>query len=95
MIDITDYITETPISREELCALTGLTDRQVRHEIQKAKLEMPIINVGTGYYKPTSPNDPNLKQYVFQEMHRAKEIFRGLMACRMLLNEDTNQERLF
>lgn len=93
-MNITDYISETPISRQELCTLTGMGDRQVRLAIQKAKETTPICNIGDGYFVPSSPNDPRLRQYVFQEMSRGKQIFRGIMACRVLMNEDTNQERL-
>lgn len=41
MIDILDFIpygkTDSPISRESLCYLTGLSDRSVRDEIARAK----------------------------------------------------------
>ena len=94
-MNITDYISDTPISRQELCALTGLSDRKVRAEIAKAKLETPICNIGEGYFIPDNPDDPRLRQYIFQEIHRGREVFKGIMACRMLMNEDTRQERIF
>lgn len=97
-MEILDYIPtypNEPITRQELCTLTGLTDRKIRLEIQKAKEEKPIVNVGQGYYIATDPNDRNLQQYVRQELHRGREVFRSVQACRMLALEDTNQERIF
>lgn len=98
-MDILNFIPKgrekAPISRNELCLLTGWEDRAVRNAIHKAKEAAPIVNVGSGYYVATDPNDPNLKQYVYQEISRGREVFKGIIACRMLMNEDTNQERLF
>ena len=98
MLDILDYIPtypKEPITRESLVAITGLDDRAVRNAIAKAKEEKPIVNVGKGYYIATDPDDPNLKQYIYQEIHRGREVFKGIMACRMLAAEDTRQESLF
>lgn len=50
----------TPISREELVRLMGIPDRAVREEIRMAKREVPIVNVGGGYYIADDPDDPNL-----------------------------------
>ena len=63
MIDITEYIPRgkdaTPKSRWQLECETGLSDRDVRDCINKAKKTYPIINVGGGYYIAEDPDDPN------------------------------------
>lgn len=98
MIDILDFIpygkTDSPISRESLCYLTGLSDRSVRDEIARAKRKYPIINVGEGYYIPDDPDDPNLKVYILKETHRIREISRGLKKHRELYKDNNKQETL-
>lgn len=98
MIDILDFIpygkTDKPISRENLCVLTGLDDRTVREAISRAKTEYPIINVGNGYYIPDDPDDPNLKAYIIKEMHRIRAISRGLRRHKALYKVNKRQETL-
>lgn len=98
MIDILEFIpygqADRPITRQELVQLTGLNDRSVREEIQKAKKKYPIINVGEGYYVPDDPDDPNLKLYIFQEMHRIREISKGLRMHKRFYKINKNQETL-
>lgn len=98
MIDILDYIPygkqDEPISRENLCTLTGLDDRTVREMIARAKKEYPIINVGTGYYVPDDPDDPNLKIYILKEMHRIREISKGLRMHKRFYKINKNQETM-
>lgn len=98
MTNILDYIPEgkdtAPISRERLVMMTGLSDRRVRDEINAAKREKPIVNVGNGYYIPTDPDDPNLKAYILQEMHRIREISKGLRKHKALYKVNKAQGRL-
>ena len=98
MIDILEFIpygkTDSPISRESLCYLTGLSDRSVREEIARAKKEYPIINVGEGYYIPDDPDDPNLKAYILKETHRIREISKGLKRHKALYRVNKKQETL-
>ena len=99
MIDILDYIPygtkEKPITREELVRLTGLSDREVRVLIQKAKEEkFAIVNVGEGYYVPNNPDDLGLREYTHREQAKAFQILRGLKGHRILLGIDLNQEVL-
>lgn len=101
MIDILEYIpygtTDKPITRDELRQLFAEEkdpDRCARREIAKAKKKYPIINVGDGYYVPDDPDDPNLRAYIFKEMHRIREISKGLRTHKRLYKTNKNQERL-
>lgn len=57
---ITNLILEgkdNAVTRAQLCAITGMTDRQVRREIEEARHAGAIIandQDGKGYYVPTS-----------------------------------------
>ena len=84
----------TPITRDELVRLTGVSDRKVRDEICRLKREIPIVNVGQGYYIPDDPDDPNLKAYIVSEMHRIREISRGLKKHKWLYRINKKQETL-
>ena len=98
MLNILEYIPEgtkaTPVTRETLMLLTGLSDRAVRNEINSAKRQKPIVNVGNGYYIPDDPDDPNLKTYINQETHRIREISRALRKHKALYKINKDQERL-
>ena len=98
MIDILEFIPygqkDQPITRENLCLLTGLDDRSVRDAISHAKREYPIINVGNGYYIPDDPDDPNLQAYLLKEMHRIRAISRGLRRHKALYKVNKQQETL-
>jgi hypothetical protein len=98
MVNILDFIPEgterPPVTREKLVTLTGLSDRAVRNEINIAKRQKPIINVGNGYYIPNDPDDPNLKHYINQETHRIMEISCGLRKHKALYRFNKAQERL-
>lgn len=98
MINILNFIPvgseSTPISREELVRLTGMSDRMVRNEINQAKKDCPIVNVGNGYYVANDPDDPNLKAYIYQEMHRIRAISKGLRRHKALYKINKDQEIL-
>lgn len=98
MIDILEYIpygqTDQPMTRENLCLLTGLDDRAVREAISQAKKDYPIINVGNGYYIPDDPDDPNLKAYILKETHRIRAISRGLRRHKALYRINKQQETM-
>ena len=80
----------TPITREELVRQTGESDRNIRLEIAKAKKTVPVINVGNGYYIADDPDDPNLRAYIISEMHRIKEISKGLRKHKWLYKINKN-----
>ena len=98
MINIYAYLPigseSTPITREELCRLTGLDDRVIRREIAVAKREVPIVNVGNGYYIADDPDDPNLRAYILKETHRIREISKGLRKHKWLYRINKEQETL-
>ena len=83
-----------PVTREELVRLMDADDRKVRQEISKAKRKVPVVNVGNGYYIADDPDDPNLQTYIKKEMHRIREISRGLEKHKWLYKINKNQETL-
>lgn len=81
MIKIEEYIPcgyENRVTREDLVRRTGLTDREVRRAIELS--ELPIINVGKGYFVATSSDIDKtcVKIYVTKEVARIKSISRKL-----------------
>ena len=99
MTDILDFIPyghkDEPISREALVTLTGLSDRDVRRLIKRAKDDgYYIINVGRGYYMPDDPDDPNLKEYIMKERHRAFAILKGIRGHERFCRIDKYQEMM-
>lgn len=89
-MDITQFIPvghQNAVTRQMLCMLTGMSDRQVRDMIADARRDTPILNVqnGFGYYIPDI-NDPvdkmELNRFVQQETHRLKSIGWSLKAAR-------------
>lgn len=97
-MNVIDYLPvgseSKPITRSELVQRLGFDDRKVREEISRLKRDLPIINVGTGYYIADDPDDPNLKAYIVQEMHRIREISRGLNKHKWLYKINKKQENL-
>ena len=83
-----------PVTRKELAMLMGCDDRTVRLAIARAKLEVPVINVGLGYYIADDPDDPNLRAYIIQEQHRIQKISKGLKKHKWLYKINTKQEKL-
>jgi hypothetical protein len=86
-INIVDYIPvghENAISRKELSRKTGLTDRILRKEIEKARETTCICNMsdGAGYYIPTDLSEVEL--FIRQESARGKSVFRNLRGARTM-----------
>ena len=79
---------DAPVKRETLALMTGRDDRSIRREIAQLKRKYPIVNVGGGYYLATDPDDPNLQHYINAEMHRAREIMRGVKAHKRLAKRE-------
>lgn len=91
--DILDYIPigkENAVTRQYLCCKTGLTDRDVRHEIHEARKRVPVLNMqdGVGYFIPdlTREEERNfLQTWVLQEEARLKSTGGILKAARKTL----------
>lgn len=79
---------ENAISRQELCSLTGLSDRAVRREIEDARNEGEFIITdedGKGYYK--SEDLADVKRQLAQDMARVKAISRRTKHLRRFLKD--------
>ena len=79
---------ENAVTRETLCAMTGMNDRTIRNEIERLRREYVILNDqdGKGYY--LSKNEKEVRRYVRQEEARAKAIFYRLRPARELLKSE-------
>lgn len=93
-MNITNYIPtgyKNAISRKNLCAATGLSDRIVRGLIEEARRETIIIsnNDGSGYWLypefPTEEEKELLRKFVKQQESRAKSIFYALYPARQMM----------
>ena len=79
MRNIADYIpigASNPISRRQLEKVTGFKDRDIRESIAEnnATSNIPIINLGKGYFIPTPSEIEMLRDYLFIEISRKKSI---------------------
>lgn len=95
-MNIIDYIpvgAQNAVSRHHLSNLTGMTDRDVREAIAKAREHYCICNMqdGKGYYIPESIEEAT--KYYKQEMSRYINIDRSLAGTRAFLKNggQTNQ----
>lgn len=90
-MSVTDYIREgkeNAVTREQLKALTGLSDRKVRKEIEIARKRGEIIlndQDGVGYYR--SENVQSLKRQYKQNKSRAMTILAQQKYIRQKLKE--------
>ena len=73
------------ITRQELCELTCLKDRDVRERISQIRRERPIISAGKGYYLPES--DEEVRSWIEREGKRARSIFWSMRGAKQYLNK--------
>ena len=94
--NIVEYIPagcENAVSRKTLCIITGMSDREVRAMIERARRETIIISNtdGSGYWlypdNPTEHEKEMLQRYVKQQESRAKSIFYALYPARKAIKE--------
>ena len=75
---IIDYIPigrDNAISRKQLCTITGLPDRPMRHEIEKARKDYAILNIdGSGYFRPADGESDLIQKWLRQERNREKSV---------------------
>lgn len=92
-IDILEYIPighEKAVSRQTLSRIAGISDREVRRLIHKARRDNVILNMqdGSGYFRPDM-QDPDdvlaVQRYVKQEESRIKSIGWALKPARKAL----------
>ena len=95
IIDFIPYGKANAVSRYELIHFTGWNDRRVRKEISKAREEHIILSSenGSGYYRPTADDYPELRKFIKREESRAKSVFASLKKARALC-EDYERGRL-
>lgn len=90
-MNITDYIPagkENAITRAQLCALTGFSDRAVRQLIEVARIEGEVIinnQDGKGYYISQDPED--IRRQMASNRSRAMSILRQQKYLRRKLME--------
>lgn len=78
-MDIIDFIPighENGINRNDLCKLTGMSDRVVRRMIEKARKSNVIINLGdgSGYFRPGKGEDHYIRISRKMERNRCYAI---------------------
>lgn len=76
---IIDYIPsghDNAISRKQLCEATGLPDRVMRHEIERARQDYAILNAqdGSGYFRPAEGEAYLTERWLKQERSREKSV---------------------
>ena len=93
MINAADYIKtghDNAMTREELVSLTGLTDREVRKDIQYASAHGDlIINMqdGKGYFRPSPiKDDAIVRNWIMLMQSRIKEEERKLHIAERFIN---------
>ncbi|CAB1243642.1 conserved protein of unknown function [Ruminococcaceae bacterium BL-6] len=80
-MNIIDYIptgSASAISRRALCTVTGLPDRLMRREIERARKDYAILNIdGSGYFRPAPSEAYLIERWLRQEYNREKSIKRS------------------
>jgi len=77
--NIIDYIPtgrNNAISRKQLCEATGLPDRVMRREIERARQDYAILNAqdGSGYFQPAKDESYLTERWLKQERSREKHV---------------------
>jgi hypothetical protein len=95
IVDFIPYGNDSPVTRQELCDRTGMSDRAVRKAIEKASFMFPIINLsdGKGYYIAVDYNDPGVKRYFKQELSRIRSKSKSLQGIRDLLEKPKQKDK--
>ena len=75
IIDYIPFGRDNAISRRQLCTVTGLPDRVMRHEIEKARKDYAILNIdGSGYFRPADGEAYLTERWLKQERSREKSV---------------------
>lgn len=83
------------ITKSELVARTGLSERVIRKLIEEASGTAPVINLqdGRGYFQPSDEDLPCVEKFFKQETSRANSILKRVESLRVYINlhnPDTN-----
>lgn len=78
---------ENAVSRETLCRLTGMQDREVREVISKIRRYVPVLSFGNGYFIPAASEKHLINRWLEQEQSRAKSIFWSMRGARKAVKE--------
>lgn len=83
---------QNAISRRELMALTGLSDRALRLKIaderRSGALILSSVEQGnSGYFRPEPGNAGELRRFIASMSHRGRETFAVLKAAKAALAE--------
>lgn len=80
------------INRADLlskCQMYGIAtnDRQMRRLIEEARKECAVLNMqdGSGYFRPTKDDLPELRHYILQEKDRSLTILSNLKMAKNML----------
>ena len=89
IIDYIPYGKENAVSRKQLCTITGLPDRLMRREIERARKDYVILNIdGSGYFQPTDKEKLLVERWLRQERSRSKSIDTSTRGAEMFLAGD-------
>ena len=91
-MDILKYIPfgeKNAVSRTSLVIRTGLPDRVIRSEIQKARERSVILNAqnGRGYFRPLREEGDKVRRWIAQERSRAESIFETVQSAEVRMCE--------
>lgn len=81
------YGQKNAIKTSTLQAITGLSSRDVRREVEKLRQTDVILNLqdGKGYFKPTEDEMHLVEQYIRQEEARMQAIAHNVGIARKFL----------
>ena len=96
IVELIPYGHENAISRKELSAVSGLRDRKMREEIEKATRGGEIIiNLDSGYFRYKDERDlPYLEAYYNREMARGWSNINKCRAIRKFINGKKEKDML-
>jgi hypothetical protein len=75
------------ITKDELCQMLNMDERDIRRLIHKTRRYMPILNMqnGKGYFIPDAEDKPIVEKWLDQESKRARSTFWSLMGAKKYL----------
>lgn len=91
------YGKDNAISREQLCGVARLSDRQMRQEIEDARKRCPIINLqdGKGYYRPTAEEKSDVEAWLRIQKSWMNKIREAMLGARNYIQDVSGQLSLF